>query len=331
MVRQLYYHHLEIRITSTSDTHWDAWPGAVLRNNFLRAAEDVPMAEDVTLFKKIEKTCPLHPSHPKYSELQEGWPKGYLFAMNNGCLPELYLKKGEPLCFSLFLIGHMSEYLKEFIQTVYLMCQRGLGHPRIPFSILDICEWSLDGQLHIISKESDSIDCRLIYPVVYDDFLTEPIPGKKKRIDIEFITPVDLFNYKKKKDSSRSYQDKSNYFPGFYQLVRSARNRMTNLTALFSSPEKTDILDYSQNEVDQWLEQATGARLLAVDLKQAKYKSPPKKDSKNTVPLRGYLGRQQYEGYIDTYLPILKFMEALGIGNETVYGLGRYNIRIKNC
>jgi hypothetical protein len=26
------------------------------------------------------------------------------------------------------------------------------------------------------------------------------------------------------------------------------------------------------------------------------------------------------------YLPLLRFMEELGVGNETVYGMGRYEI-----
>jgi 23S rRNA maturation mini-RNase III len=55
-----------------------------------------------------------------------------------------------------------------------------------------------------------------------------------------------------------------------------------------------------------------------------------KKEKVNDMPLAGYVGEQVYSGYFRKYPALLQFMAEVGVGNETVYGLGKYETKMKN-
>jgi CRISPR/Cas system endoribonuclease Cas6 (RAMP superfamily) len=44
------------------------------------------------------------------------------------------------------------------------------------------------------------------------------------------------------------------------------------------------------------------------------------------MPLSGYVGEQVYSGYFREYLALLQFMAEINVGNETVYGMGKYEV-----
>ena len=327
VINQLYYHRIDVRIAASGDTVWDAWPGAILRNNLLSAADQVIIAGNISLREQIDK-CPLNKDHPMFKDLIQGFPKGYLIALPDVSLGEKHLKKGALFCFSLYLVGHMSTYFSEFIQAIRIMCLRGMGHPQVPFYMVDICEKALDGRQHLLSIGSDNLADALTFPVTFLDFQPEKASREKTCIEIVYLTPVILFKQTDKKDISISYQAKSNGFPSFYQLVRSTANRMTKLALIYTCPEKTEVDDCSEKALNSWIDYATNPSLIAIDMQKLKLKNTLKKEGKNKMPLSGYVGKQTYEGYFNRYLPMLKFMEALGVGNETVYGMGRYRVRL---
>jgi hypothetical protein len=149
-------------------------------------------------------------------------------------------------------------------------------------------------------------------------------------IEITYLTPVILFKPANKKDKSLSYQDKSNGFPSFYQLVRSAIYRMIKLQLLFTHPNDSETAKLLMDEVEDYIDYATKLSLVAADIQKVRLKNTLKKETENKMPLSGYIGKQRYEGYFNRFLPLLKFMEALGVGNEVVYGMGRYKVEIKN-
>jgi len=323
---QLYYHRIEVRIAASRDTVWDAWPGAILRNNLLSAADQVMVAGNMSLREQIDK-CPLSQVHPMYKDLIEGFPKGYLIALHDQPFIDLRLKKGTIFCFTLYLIGNMAAYYSEFIQAIRLMCLKGIGHPQVPFHLVDVCEKALDGCQQLLSIGAENPADALAFPISFLDFQSEQEHLGKTSIEITYLTPVILFKQTDKKDISISYQAKSNGFPSFYQLIRSTANRMAKLTFLYSCPEKISSEYISDKSLNSWIDYATNASLIVVDMQRLKLKNTLKKEGINNMPLSGYVGRQQYEGYFNRYLPMLKFMEALGVGNETVYGMGRYRVK----
>ncbi|MDR2773767.1 MAG: hypothetical protein LBC19_03310, partial [Tannerella sp.] len=72
------YHRFEIRMIAVDNVVFDAWTGAVIRNNLLYAADKVRIeSENQTLRERID-AFPLSETHPLYKELKDGFPKGYV-------------------------------------------------------------------------------------------------------------------------------------------------------------------------------------------------------------------------------------------------------------
>jgi hypothetical protein len=66
--------------------------------------------------------------------------------------------------------------------------------------------------------------------------------------------------------------------------------------------------------------------LQSANIRYLALQNTQKKEKVNEMPLAGYIGEEIYAGYFGEYVSLLRFMEALGVGNETVYGMGRYEI-----
>jgi hypothetical protein len=324
---QLFYHRLDVRISATRDTCFDAWPGAVVRNNLLYAAEKVMVEENLSLRKRINQ-FPLDENHPLYKELVNGFPKGYVIALPDGYQPEVFIKEGDLFCFSIYLIGNLSDYYAAFIQAIQLMCNKGMGHPVVPFALVDVCERALDGELHLLRMGSTDMSNKLIFPVSYADFQSIHAHKDEMVIKISYLTPTILFKPVQKKNKSISYQDKCNGFPSAYQLIRSALNRMFKLTILYANTKDVDAAQQLMDNMEEWVDYATNLSLISADIRKVTLQNTPKKETVNTMPLSGYVGTQQYEGYFNRFLPMLKFMEELGVGNEVVYGMGRYEVEL---
>lgn len=85
----LYYHRIDVRIVVMQDTTFNAWPGAVIRNNLLFASEQILVPDGISLREKINK-IPLSELHPLYRDLSGGFRLmcqqglGYLFAVYAG-------------------------------------------------------------------------------------------------------------------------------------------------------------------------------------------------------------------------------------------------------
>jgi hypothetical protein len=325
---QLFYHCINVRMAATRNTCFDAWQGAVIRNNFLFAAEQITLEENLTLREKIDQ-CPLNENHPQYNELVNGFPKGYLIAFPDSSQTEITLKKDDLFCFSFYLIGNMSRYYQAFVEAIRLMCEKGMGHPVVPFVLVDICERAADGELHLMCMGTTVFSGKLIFPIAYSDYQSVHTQGDETQIEVTYLTPTILFKQSNKKNKSLSYQDKCNGFPSFYQLVRSATYRMVKLTILYVHPDEPDIAQALMENIEEFIDYATRLTLLSANIQKVVLKNTLKKEQENRMPLHGYTGTQVYEGYFNRFLPVLRFMEELGVGNETVYGMGRYKVEFR--
>jgi hypothetical protein len=173
---------------------------------------------------------------------------------------------------------------------------------------------------------STDMSNKLIFPISFAEF--QPLHTHKEEtvLEITYLTPTILFKPVRKKNKSISYQDKCNGFPSFYQLYRSVLNRMFKLTILYAHPHDFDLAQQLMDNMEELVDYATNLSLISVDMQKVTLKNTPKKEKDNQMPLCGYMGTQKYEGYFNRFLPALRFMEALGVGNEVVYGMGRYKI-----
>jgi hypothetical protein len=131
-----------------------------------------------------------------------------------------------------------------------------------------------------------------------------------------------------KKNTQLSYQDKCNRFPSFYQLARSAFFRLQKLYAIYTPEEEYDPALFDNELIEAYLENAGRFLLQSVNMKYLTLQNTQKKEKINDMPLAGYAGEQVYSGYFRKYAALLRFMAEVGVGNETVYGMGRYEVEI---
>ena len=307
---QTYYHRFDVQMSATRDVSLEAWPGAIVRNNLLYAAEQVRIQKTGRSLREQIDTFPLDNAHPLYKELKEGFPKAYVltyFSHTDMTGTTVSIHKGEVFSFSLLLIGRFNDYRYYFFEAIREMCERGIGKPLTPFQLLAISENPAS-------------------PVSLSDFMSQETDNKSSEITLRFQTPVILYRLKEKKNTQISYQDKSNRFPGFYQLTRSALSRLQKLHALYVEPTDDSPLLFEESLLETYLETAGRPLLQSATIQHINLPNTPKKGMKNEMPLAGYIGEQKYAGYFRQYLPLLKFMAELGVGNEVVYGMGRYEV-----
>ena len=325
--KNLSYRRYDVQIKATGDVVFDAWQGAIIRNNLLYAAEQVRIQKSARSLREQIDFFPLAAVHPLYSELKEGFPKGYVLTnfsfadapiikTNDPCTDvkeTLIIRKDDPFCFSLLLIGHFNDYRFYFFEAIRQMCERGIGKPLTPFTLTDI-------------SEIPSSPIVLSSLISRSEFTQQGADETPSEITIRFLTPVILYRLKDKKNTRLSYQDKTNRFPSFYQLIRSCFSRLQKLYALYENPSDKTASLFDESSTETYLEKAGYPLLKSANIQHTTYPNTQKKGKKNELPLAGYIGEQSYAGYLQQYLPLLKFMEELGVGNETVYGMGRFEI-----
>ena len=307
---QTFYHRFDVKMQASKDVTLDAWPCAIIRNNLLYAAEQVRIQKTNKSLREQIDTFPLNNDHPLYKELKDGFPKGYVltdFSHADISDRKVFIRKDEIFTFSLLLIGRFNEYRYYFFEAIREMCERGIGKPLTSFRLLDISE-------------------NPVSPVSFSDFLQQETIEKKIEIIINFQTPVILYRLREKKNSQISFQNKLNRFPSFYQLVRSAFSRLQKIYALYIEPEDYTSTLFEETHLETYLEKAGKPLLLSANIQHVRLLNTQKQGAKNEIPLAGYTGEQKYSGYFQKYLSLLKFMAELGVGNETVYGMGRYCI-----
>lgn len=310
LYKDLFYNRYEVKIRATNDVVFDAWSGAIIRNNLLFAADQIKIQKTGRSLREQIDTIPLPKTHPLYKELKDGFPKGYVltdFSHFDSSVPCGAIMKEEELSFALLLIGRLNDYRFYFFEAIREMCERGLGKPITPFQLIDISESRFSPVIFSDYKKADTVD--------YFSMLT-----------IRFLTPTILNRLKGKKNAQLSYQDKTNRFPSLYQLTRSLLSRMQKLYALFIAPSDCSSLLFDEEMMEAYLEKAGLPLLKAANIVYKILPNTRKKEKKNEMPLTGYIGEQTYSGYFEQYLPLLKFMSGLGVGNDTVYGLGRFEV-----
>ncbi|MDR1584365.1 MAG: CRISPR system precrRNA processing endoribonuclease RAMP protein Cas6, partial [Prevotellaceae bacterium] len=315
------------------DVVFDAWTGAVIRNNLLYAADNVRIEDSGQTLRERIDAFPLNETHPLYKELKDGFPKAYVltnFSHSDLQSSSVSIKKNEVFSFSLILIGSFCEYKSHFFRAIRLMCERGIGKPQTPFLLLDIAEQSLSGESQIMAVAQADLSEELRYPVRLADFSQNDEPDEFSEIFVRYVSPVILFRLKTKKNTQLSYQDKCNRFPSFYQLVRSAFFRLQKLYAIYCNLTMSAPIIFEEILMDTYLETAGHPLLVSSNIQYITLKNTQKKEKVNDMPLAGYIGEQIYSGYFRKYMALLRFMAEIGVGHETVYGLGKYEVERKN-
>lgn len=322
------FHRFDIRILAEQNTLFEAWPGAVLRNNLLYAAAQVDMPDKgMSLFEYCCKQLPLSPSHPLYKEMEQGHPPPfYLYtSVSESDKVSCKIQKNEVLNFSLALVGEFGSYVPCFIEAIRYMCGKGLGVDSKPFTFIDIREISSAGKSHLLSSGDEDVADYLSFPMNIQCF-EGGVPKKDGTVQLIFESPVSLIKQGRTSEKA-GYQEKSNGFPGFYQFVRSAAYRMEKLAALYYAPDDIEGYVASHNEIEDYIEgAATGVWLEEVFLRWITHQSTRKEGTDKRMRFTGYTGGITFRGNYAEYLPLLRCIEQLGVGEKLSYGFGKIRV-----
>jgi hypothetical protein len=101
---------------------------------------------------------------------------------------------------------------------------------------------------------------------------------------------------------------------------------LQKLYAIYAPCEEYNPALFDNELIDAYLENAGRLLLQSTNMKYITLQNTQKKGKMNEMPLAGYAGEQVYSGYFREYMALLRFMAEINVGNETVYGMGKYEV-----
>ena len=310
-IAPLKYKKLHFSISPNSPTYCIGWIGALLRNNFMFAAENIPMQNyHGYSFREFIQTPNLNESHPLHTQCKGGLPKGISLQLHNYLNPvsETWIMPDHPIHFSIILYGTFMQYVSECISTIQQMCTNGLGHPKVPFLF----------KQEIESKSEVNIQ----------DFINRKFRKNENTIVVHLPIPLNLSNNAFKRDDKSTIIHKLG-FPEFYPFIRSISDRIGKLASIYVFPDRPDYYLHADALIEPFTSYATSVSFSAVNIQLINLYSTPKERQKKRLRFSGYVGQIEYNGYFNYYLPLLYFAQALGAGHNTAYGLGQFFISKK--
>jgi len=129
-------------------------------------------------------------------------------------------------------------------------------------------------------------------------------------IEVHFLTPLRV-KYKGKFQNRISFQ----------LLLRTALRRISSLETFYGNGEPEldhSNLIYKAYEVD-------------IQSEELKWQEVPRYSSrqKQKMMIGGVVGKVQYHGELEQFLPFLKYCEAVHLGKQTFFGLGKIQLENK--
>lgn len=279
-----------------------AWIGAAVRNRFLYAAEQVMMPCGGTLRESLDHLS-LDSDHFLYRQLCGGFPKGYLFDVSemSQVASEFSLPASGTYRFHVLLVGRLVSFQSYVVSAIQRMLEEGLGNPCVPLDLV-------------------SLDVGI--PFSMSDFV-DPA-GQEVELRLRAVTPVALS--KPVDEAGSGYLSRLNGFPSFYQWISAAVYRLATLTVLYSDTGLPEIRDKDEWEyrIESLIAPAVRSWLVSADISYVSLRSTPKRGRNNVYVMSGYLGTLTYCRVRSDYIPLLRMMSELSIGNDVNFGLGRY-------
>ncbi len=246
------------------------------------------------------------PAKDKTEAKSSHWPHPYVLEPP----PEAKTtyQKGEELILHLILIGKGIEYLPYFVFVFDELGRRGVGRQR--------------GRYHLERVESlwGEGDYRLIYDGRYllndyeiktsEDISKEVSPYDSQRITLKFLTPTRIL-------VNGHLTRKEMDFSAF-------TSRLAGRISLLSQCHCGENADFGD-----LLKKAESVKTSRVNLG---WQEPERYSSrqKTRMKMGGFVGEITFEGELKEFMPLIKLGEYIHIGNATAFGLGKYEIVLKD-
>ena len=214
----------------------------------------------------------------------------------------------EPFEFNLVLLGPALRFLPHIVYAIEEMGKHGLG------------KGAQDGQgrfaLTAVRMEHvpdapplyDERDKTLRQPGTLPHLALEKTGQPVRELIVELLTPLRI-----KKDN-RLLQTT----PDFTDLVRAALRRISMLEKHYG--EKPPELDYHD-----LIRQAETVSLRDAAIRWRDHKRYSNRQQQD-MALGGLVGSLRFEGELAPFLPLLRYCEAVNLGKQTAFGLGKIRV-----
>ena len=102
--------------------------------------------------------------------------------------------------------------------------------------------------------------------------------------------------------------------------------RLSTLAVLYAENGLQDIRTKGEWEtcMESFIAQSVRSWLTNADIEYVSLRSTPKRGVNNVYVMSGYVGTISYSRVLPEYIPLLRIMSELSIGNDVNFGLGKY-------
>jgi hypothetical protein len=232
-------------------------------------------------------------------------PRPYVFEPPEGTKMEY--APGEKMRFGFTVVGRAAEYMPYFIYAFSRMGDEGVGRRRARYRLERVVARNpLAGTREEVFDGEVVKNRRL--PTVWKDAVSAARGLDGERVRLEFLTPAFV------KFRGRVSPEA----PPFAALVQALLIRVPMLSAVHCGEtwrEDFKAMVARAGEVETARDETTWVSF-------RRYSSFKKKSE----PLEGVVGRVEYAGPVEEFLPLLKMGELTHVGKRAVFGLGRYRL-----
>ncbi len=294
---------IEVELVSHRAMELEGWLGFYLRNSLLYYASEIVMPEGDNLRERLG-ALPITSEHPLYRELCGGCPRGYtLRGVSPATTEEWYeLTPDTPIRFTLVLIGRVCSYSLAMIEALKRVATGGFRG---------------------MKGSSFDLQIRAIHRHQMGDFVAAA--PQSHELALHYNTPMRLFK-SQQRTTAETYQDKLNHFPSLYQMVLSATHRVAKMATLYGNAPWSDQLEEA---IEQLAASTATAQLMGCELRHIKLRSTTRSQTGDHMNFDGLVGYTHWRSpTMHTLIPLLQFCSLLSLGDNTVYGLGDFEVEI---
>jgi hypothetical protein len=213
--------------------------------------------------------------------------------------------KGAPFSFSISLFGKANEYLPHLVYGVGEMGKAGLGKNA---SATNSGRFLLNSVRHGDAVIFDGEGLKPVVDLMEPSFAASLSQSEITKLSFSCLTPLRL-------KSDNRFQDD---LP-FHLLVRAALRRVSSLEAAYGNGEPP--LDYRGLAA-----RAASVRTLTTNCQWHEIERYSNRQ-KAAMLMGGITGELVYEGNnLGEFLPLLRYCEAVHLGKQTSFGLGRIKV-----
>lgn len=232
-------------------------------------------------------------------------PRPYVFEPPDGTKMEY--APGERMRFGFTVVGRAAEYMPYFISAFSNMGDEGVGRRRACYKLERVV-----ARNPLVGTREEIFDGEVVknrrLPTVWENAVRSARGLDGERIYLEFLTPTFV----------KFKGEVSAEAPPFAALVQALLIRLPMLSAVHCGEiwqEDFRALVARAGEVETVRDETTWVSF-------RRYSSFKRKGES----LEGVVGRVEYAGAVEEFLPLLAMGQLTHVGKRAVFGLGRYRL-----